>query len=165
MFPILNPGQVSTIKRDKGKGKAIEDAVDVDDPVAGEEDVGGYAPATQNTGTPAREVKESECNLTSVLKLRDHVKKGRHKSMLSTLLAASYLSAPKLAMTEILREHIFVGIVDMNKGLSVVQHSTKLYLVNHSSIALVILRSFSLHYADISIQRRALLSTRVAAIW
>jgi DNA mismatch repair protein MLH1 len=40
-----------------------------------------------------------------------------------------------VGMTEILREHIFVGIVDMEKGLSAVQHSTKLYLVNHTSVA------------------------------
>lgn len=38
-------------------------------------------------------------------------------------------------LTEILQRHTFVGIVDVNKCLSLIQHSTKLYLVNHGAIA------------------------------
>jgi len=34
-----------------------------------------------------------------------------------------------------LEKHTFVGIVDLSKALSLIQHSTNLYLVNHGSLA------------------------------
>ena len=40
-------------------------------------------------------------------------------------------------LTEIIEKHIFVGIVDLTKTLSLLQHSTRLYLVNHCSLAYV----------------------------
>lgn len=45
------------------------------------------------------------------------------------------LSAEMADMTEIMAKHAFVGIVDEIQSLGLVQHSTKLYLVNHSSLA------------------------------
>ncbi|KAG7446826.1 DNA mismatch repair protein MutL [Guyanagaster necrorhizus] len=68
--------------------------------------------------TKTRGIKESECILTSVQNLRHSVGKGKHR-----------------LLTEILEKHIFVGIVDLNRCLSLVQHSTKLYLVNHAALA------------------------------
>ena len=41
-------------------------------------------------------------------------------------------------LTEILEKHTFVGIVDLPRSLSLVQYSTKLYLVNHGSLAYVL---------------------------
>jgi DNA mismatch repair protein MLH1 len=38
-------------------------------------------------------------------------------------------------LTEIIENHFFVGIVDLERGLSLAQHSTKLYLVNHGALA------------------------------
>ncbi|KAG8766722.1 DNA mismatch repair protein [Serendipita sp. 397] len=38
-------------------------------------------------------------------------------------------------MTEIIKEHIFVGIADYERCLSLIQHETKLYLVNHAALA------------------------------
>jgi len=38
-------------------------------------------------------------------------------------------------LSEVLDNHIFVGIVDMDRCLSLLQHSTKLYLVNHGALA------------------------------
>jgi len=43
-----------------------------------------------------------------------------------------------LELSEILEKHTFVGIVDTHKCLSLVQYSTNLYLVNHSSLAYVV---------------------------
>jgi len=40
-------------------------------------------------------------------------------------------------LSEILEKHIFVGIVDLDRCLSLLQHSTKLYLVNHGALAYV----------------------------
>jgi DNA mismatch repair protein MLH1 len=38
-------------------------------------------------------------------------------------------------LTQILSAPVFVGVVDLTKCLSLIQHSTKLYLVNHASLA------------------------------
>ena len=38
-------------------------------------------------------------------------------------------------LTEILQKHVFVGVVDLFRELSVVQVSKKLYLVNHGALA------------------------------
>jgi DNA mismatch repair protein MLH1 len=40
-------------------------------------------------------------------------------------------------------KHAFVGIVDLSLGLSLIQYSTKLYLVNHTSLACVPPSSFN----------------------
>lgn len=53
------------------------------------------------------------------------------------------LNAKWSDLCEILENHIFVGIVDLNRTLSLLQHSTKLYLVNHGALAYV-LRFFGL---------------------
>ncbi|KAG6873882.1 hypothetical protein C0995_009661 [Termitomyces sp. Mi166 len=66
----------------------------------------------------SREIKESICFLTSVLDLRRKITKGKHRQL-----------------TEILEKHTFVGIVDLQRSLSLIQHSTNLYLVNHGSLA------------------------------
>ncbi|KII91185.1 hypothetical protein PLICRDRAFT_37887 [Plicaturopsis crispa FD-325 SS-3] len=66
----------------------------------------------------ARDIKESECYLTSVQNLRQAVAKGKHTQL-----------------SEILEKHTFVGIADLDRCLSLIQHSTKLYLVNHGALA------------------------------
>jgi len=38
-------------------------------------------------------------------------------------------------LTEIIRKHTFVGIVDDYRCLSLIQHATKLYLLNHAALA------------------------------
>ncbi|CCM04736.1 uncharacterized protein FIBRA_06924 [Fibroporia radiculosa] len=65
-----------------------------------------------------REIKESQCYLTSVRNLRQEVQRGKHSQL-----------------SEILEKHTFVGIVDIHRCLSLIQHSTKLYLVNHGALA------------------------------
>jgi hypothetical protein len=40
-----------------------------------------------------------------------------------------------LELTEILQKHVFVGVVDLLRELSVVQVLKKLYLVNHGTLA------------------------------
>ncbi|KAJ7755378.1 histidine kinase-like ATPase [Mycena maculata] len=91
MFPVANPMQIEG--RSSSKGKPADTL-------------------------KSREIKESECFLTSVKKLRQNAIKGKHKQL-----------------SEILEKHTFVGIVDLNKCLSLIQHSTKLYLVNHGTLA------------------------------
>ncbi|CAK5272270.1 unnamed protein product [Mycena citricolor] len=95
MFPVANPSQIASGSRDSDS----------------------QAPATPNT-TRAREIKESECTLTSVASLRQALTKGKHRQL-----------------TEILEKHTFVGIVALDKCLSLIQHATKLYLVNHGALS------------------------------
>ncbi|KAN0085797.1 hypothetical protein V8E55_006931 [Tylopilus felleus] len=65
-----------------------------------------------------RDIPESSCDLTSILELRNSVQKSVHHDL-----------------TEIIKKHTFVGIVDEYRCLSLIQHATKLYLVNHATLA------------------------------
>ncbi|THU96853.1 DNA mismatch repair protein MutL [Dendrothele bispora CBS 962.96] len=96
MFPVVNTSQVV----DKKKTSSTPGT-----------------PSVQLTSR-YKEIKESECFLSSVRNLRSALVKGKHK-----------------ALTEILEKHTFVGIVDTNRCLSLLQYSTKLYLVNHGAFA------------------------------
>ncbi|OBZ78145.1 DNA mismatch repair protein Mlh1 [Grifola frondosa] len=98
MFPILAPSQQP--------GAAVPQSNTAD-----------YSPSTQPT-VKFREIKESQCYLTSVRNLRQAVRKGKHHHL-----------------SEILEKHTFVGIVDLDRCLSLIQHSTKLYLVNHGALS------------------------------
>ncbi|KAF8907538.1 histidine kinase-like ATPase [Mucidula mucida] len=92
MFPVMNSSQIGGSSRDRETEKAET--------------------------SQSRDIKESECILTSVQALRKNAIKGKHR-----------------LLTEILEKHTFVGIVDVNQCLSLVQHSANLYLVNHASLA------------------------------
>lgn len=60
-------------------------------------------------------IPESDCHLTSVQELRTECKQDQDSHL-----------------THLLQNHTFVGVVDLEKGLSLVQHSTQLYLVHHA---------------------------------
>lgn len=77
MFPVANPSQIN---QEKGKGKAREDAIDVDN--APKNVLSGGASQPHK---PQGEIKESQCFLTSVKTLRDAIGKGKHKSMISVI--------------------------------------------------------------------------------
>jgi DNA mismatch repair protein MLH1 len=108
MFPILNPDRINP-------------AINVNH--ASTED------------RKSREVEESECFLTSVKKLRESLAKGKH--MREDLSGLNFRRTQNFVsdLTEILQKHTFVGIVDLDRCLSLIQHSTKLYLVNHGALA------------------------------
>ncbi|KAI0764880.1 DNA binding protein [Fomes fomentarius] len=63
-------------------------------------------------------IKESQCFLKSVKDLRAAVVKARHNQL-----------------NEILAKHTFVGVVDAPRCLSLVQHGTRLYLLNHGALS------------------------------
>ncbi|KAJ3852594.1 histidine kinase-like ATPase [Lentinula lateritia] len=108
MFPVANPSQI-----DKGPAESN--------------------PQSQSLPR-SRQVKESECFLTSVTTLRNRIVKGKHK-----------------LLTEILEKHTFVGIVDVDRCLSLIQYSTKLYLVNHGALAEELFYQLGLrHFGDFS---------------
>ncbi|KAI0053206.1 DNA mismatch repair protein MutL [Auriscalpium vulgare] len=80
-------------------------------------DEGQTSNALKN-GRKDKDIPESQCFLASVLGLRERVLKAGHTHL-----------------TEILEKHIFVGVVDVQRELSLIQHSTKLYLVSHGALA------------------------------
>lgn len=92
MFPVVNPAQLE---------KSSANPSD-----------------TQSPTPKSRDIKESECFLTSVQDLRKALVKGKHRQL-----------------TEILEKHTFVGIADLQRCLSLIQYSTKLYLINHAALA------------------------------
>ncbi|KAI8986896.1 DNA mismatch repair protein MutL [Trametes punicea] len=63
-------------------------------------------------------IKESQCFLKSVKDLRAAVIRQRHHQL-----------------SEILAKHTFVGVVDSTRCLSLVQHGTRLYLLNHGALS------------------------------
>lgn len=97
-------------------------------------------PNTPSNSLRGREIKESECLLTSVKDLRRKVQKGKHRRELvfCTYFQGELTDCFQSELTEILEKHIFVGIVDLHRCLSLIQYSTKLYLVNHDALAYVL---------------------------
>ena len=94
---------------------------------------------TSQSHSISREIRESECYLTSVRQLRETALKGKHKC---GHFREMHFERPSIEirpsdLTEILEKHTFVGIVDLDRCLSLIQHSTKLYLVNHGTLAYV----------------------------
>ncbi|KAG8918270.1 DNA mismatch repair protein [Tulasnella sp. 417] len=72
----------------------------------------------KNRGAVGETIQESQTTLLSIKELRGDVAKKRHGGF-----------------AEIIEKHTFVGVVDLKLSLSLIQHSTKLYLVNHGSLA------------------------------
>ncbi|KAG8901182.1 DNA mismatch repair protein [Tulasnella sp. 403] len=65
-----------------------------------------------------KDIEEAASSLNSITELRETVLKQKHK-----------------ALTEVIQSHTFVGLVDLQRTLSLIQHNTKLYLVNYGSLA------------------------------
>lgn len=93
--------------------------------------------APSNTLSKSREIKESECFLTSVKNLRKKIQKEKHRREFLFFFNSNTRRGHfyQLELTEILEKHIFVGIVDLERCLSLIQYSTKLYLLNHGALA------------------------------
>lgn len=62
-------------------------------------------------------ISDSDCSLTSVRHLRAQTAKSQHRNL-----------------TDVVQNHTFVGVVDLRKGLSLIQHETRLLLVNHDAM-------------------------------
>ncbi|KAI9637283.1 putative MUTL-like protein 1 [Dioszegia hungarica] len=71
------------------------------------------------SGGGSGEIQESMCEFTSITELRRTARK----------------RGSTVEMTEIMSKHAFVGVVDRDLSLCLIQNGTKLYLVNHASLA------------------------------
>ncbi|KAK0568067.1 DNA mismatch repair protein Mlh1 [Tilletia horrida] len=65
----------------------------------------------------SKRLRDGDCSLTSVRELRAEILKSRHTGM-----------------TEVFQNHTFVGVAALEYGKSLVQHSTKLYMINHDKV-------------------------------
>lgn len=112
MFPIANPStQLDAPSQAPSKYRSQPSRTQAPTPTQS-------AVASDTTSGGSRNIKESECFLTSVQTLRKEVLKAKHRQL-----------------SEIFEKHTFVGIVDLDKCLSMIQFSTNLYLVNHAAVA------------------------------
>ncbi|WVF72656.1 hypothetical protein IAT40_007474 [Kwoniella sp. CBS 6097] len=140
MVTVLDPSQLSNFaesqmimedprpakRRALGEGSLEEPLnVDMDDEDGEEIGAEGIAEGVlwNDIGSGSRkgkekEIPESECEFTSIHELRKAARKAGNAELM-----------------EIMRRHAFVGVVDRQMCLSLVQHSTKLYMVNHASLA------------------------------
>ncbi|WRT68276.1 uncharacterized protein IL334_005252 [Kwoniella shivajii] len=108
-------------RRAMGEGSAEEPLnIDLDDQDdAGEDGNGGVSWHEGYHGKgKEKEIPESICEFGSIQELRRATRKGGNSDI-----------------NEIMRRHAFVGVVDRQLCLSLLQHSTRLYLVNHASLA------------------------------
>jgi DNA mismatch repair protein MLH1 len=126
MFPVANPAQIH----------GIDDSEPGADPPP--------------NVPKSRDIQESECYLTSVRDLRASVTQSKHNRECSNFCLHTPVLKVQIFvvvdLSEILEKHIFVGIVDLDRCLSLLQHSTKLYLVNHGALAYVSLTIIDSYY-------------------
>lgn len=83
-------------------------------------------------------IAQSECALTSVKQLRKEVIEARHEGeprvLQSVDTSTDHLNAD---LDAIIKNHIFVGVVDLVSCQSMIQHQTKLYMIGHARLAYV----------------------------
>ena len=88
-------------------------------------------------GRKTKEIQESPSELTSIKDLRKRIVVKEHQGISQDLFSLSCYGFDVVTpgLHEVLEGHVFVGIVDLDRCLSLIQHSTQLYLLNHGSLA------------------------------
>ncbi|GAA6060191.1 hypothetical protein JCM10212_005192 [Sporobolomyces blumeae] len=143
MFPVLANASGASSRSSKGKERAIdqdggqdEAGSDGAEARASKRSKSDHDPAFAKVAAEeqARQMRlarvriaQSECMLTSVRTLRANILQERDEEL-----------------DKLFKNHIFVGVADVEHGLSMVQHQTKLYLVKHFVVAEQLLYQLSL---------------------
>lgn len=111
MVATINPSLVAPDDRPtKRRGVTDDEVITIDD----ETPLWNAAPPEDKTN----DIPESVCDFTSIQDLRQAVAKKASADL-----------------TETLTRHAYVGLVDSDMSLSLLQHSTRLLLVNHAALA------------------------------
>nr|WJN24862.1 mismatch repair protein [Farysia itapuensis] len=110
---FLSTEQEQTRPSAVGEGK--KRTIDVDAEDSPSSDIATATSTKKQRGATVR-IVDSDCSLTSVRQLRAHIVKAQHRNL-----------------TDTVQNHTFVGVVDIQRGLSLIQHETKLLLVNHDA--------------------------------
>jgi len=134
MFPVVpsNRAQPQPQPRIQAQTQApAEEEAEAD------EDEEPPAPQRREGTRKTKEIQESACELSSIKDLRKRIIVKEHQGMPPKLFSRPcyYPDAFTQGLHEVLEGHVFVGIVDLDRCLSLVQHSTQLYLLNHGSLA------------------------------
>jgi DNA mismatch repair protein MLH1 len=138
-----------TPSRERNEEADMSEVIDID----GEDDTGPAAkrrksgvvlatPSSTVTSDPGpsqrKKIPTVACKLTSVSQLRNEVKEATHAGqsvacgcfLYKNLYESDTFGAE---IEQIIKNHVFVACVDVASNLSLIQHGTKLYLVNHAS--------------------------------
>ncbi|KAG1903457.1 histidine kinase-like ATPase [Suillus fuscotomentosus] len=70
------------------------------------------------TAIRLRDIKQSTCHFASITELRRLATKRIHHDL-----------------TEIIKKHTFIGVIDLSRCLALIQHNKNLYMVNHAALA------------------------------
>ena len=133
MFPVVPSNR--TPPQPPAKTQARTQASVEDEAGEGDEQPGPSQ--RQDGGRKIKEIKESVVELTSIKALRKKVVVKEHQGISPTSFSVSSCGSEVVTpgLHEVLEGHVFVGIVDLDRCLSLIQHSTQLYLLNHGSLA------------------------------
>lgn len=104
---VLSQHKVRTSLQDR----TLDSMIPVTDPLRNDSD-------EPVTAIRLRDIKESTCHFTSITELRRLANKRIHHDL-----------------TEIIKKHTFVGVIDLYRCLTLIQHNKNLYMVNHAALA------------------------------
>ncbi|OAX31623.1 hypothetical protein K503DRAFT_805920, partial [Rhizopogon vinicolor AM-OR11-026] len=104
---VLSQHKVRTSLQDR----TLDSMIPVTDPSRTDSD-------EPTTAIRLRDIKESTCHFASIKELRRLATKRLHHDL-----------------TEIIKKHTFVGVIDSSRCLTLIQHNKNLYMVNHAALA------------------------------
>lgn len=124
---VLSQHKVRTSLQDR----TLDSMIPVTDPLRNDSD-------EPVTAIRLRDIKESTCHLTSITELRRLAHKRIHHGRLCICFRYENALTHKIVdLTEIIRKHTFVGVIDLYRCLTLIQHNKNLYMVNHAALACV----------------------------
>lgn len=130
-------------KRRRTGGTSREDELDVDDLSAMERvgvDEETLVASKMGSVLKGWKVEESLCEFTSIQELRAAVRKRANTGQFYLATARlDGLHADAAEACDMIAKHAFVGIVEEKQNLALVQHGTKLHLINYAHLAYVLL--------------------------
>jgi DNA mismatch repair protein MLH1 len=134
MLAVADPSQLAAYDEPPAKRRGVTD--DVVDLVDEDEATPMWSAGAGATATAAdergKEVPESVCDFMSIQELRRAVRKGASQGEPAKNNVGEADTSPELMET--VSKHAFVGVVDRRTCLSLMQHSTRLLLVNHATL-------------------------------
>lgn len=133
MFPVVPSNRTPPQPPSKTQART---RAPVEDEAGGGDEQPGPSQRREG-GRKIKEIRESVIELTSIKDLRKSVVVKQHQGISPTSCSV-LCHGPDLVtrgLHEVLEGHVFVGIVDLDRCLSLIQHSTQLYLLNHGSLA------------------------------
>lgn len=143
MVTIVHPSQISAYDERSSKRRGVGDGDEEVQLIDDGEDANCDETPMWNTTQPAstaaerqsKEIPESSCDFESVVELRRQVRKRASPGEWSgTWRAFNADDGSATELIETMSKHSFVGVVDRRSCLALIQHATKLLLVNYAAL-------------------------------